>query len=160
MMSEGQTDSQDPVKKMPLPPTWFFGAIVIMVGIHFAFPWVKWLHWPWFLTGLAPLIAGLALAMLADRQFKQAGTTVKPFEESRELVTAGTFRLSRHPMYLGMVLALAGVALLLGSITPWAAVVLFALAMDRLFITPEEAMMRQQFGEAYAAYAKRVRRWV
>ena len=160
MMSESQADLQGRGKQSILPPTWFFAAIVMMVGLHFAFPRMRWLHWPWLLTGLAPLIAGFALAILADRQFKEAGTTVIPFEESSELVTGGMFRISRHPMYLGMAMALVGVALLLGSVTPWAGVVLFAVAMDRLFIAREEAMMREQYGEAYGAYAKRVRRWI
>lgn len=49
----------------------------------------------------------------------QAGTTVKPFQESTALITDGVFRLSRNPMYLGFVLVLTGIATLLGSLTPW-----------------------------------------
>jgi protein-S-isoprenylcysteine O-methyltransferase Ste14 len=142
------------------PPAWFLLAIVLMVILHFALPVGRWLPWPWRLLGLPPLATGLVITVLTDQQFKRAQTTVKPFEESRTLITEGLFRISRHPMYAGMTLAVAGIALLLGSGLPWFGVVLFALLMDRRFIVREEAMLRARFGEAYETYARRVRRWL
>ena len=53
-----------------------------------------------------PLIAGILVASLAERQFKRRDTPVKPFQTSRVLVTDGMFRLSRNPMYLGLAAAL------------------------------------------------------
>jgi protein-S-isoprenylcysteine O-methyltransferase Ste14 len=128
------------------------------------------LHWlaplwgpvglPWRLLGLVPLAGGLALAIRAEQFFKRAGTTVKPFERSSRLVTDGPFGFSRHPMYLGMTLALAGVALLLGTATPPVGVVLFAAVISLRFIPAEERAMERTFGEEYRRYRSRVRRWL
>ena len=51
--------------------------------------------------------------------FRRAGTTVHPLrpEQSTALVTGGVYRLSRNPMYLGMVLVLLGCAVTVGAST-------------------------------------------
>jgi len=64
------------------------------------------------------------------------------------------------PTYFLAVLILMGVAVLAGSATPWIAMVLFAGLMDRLFISPEERMLEQTFGEAFTQYKCGVRRWI
>lgn len=98
--------------------------------------------------------------MMADRAFAKHQTTVKPFEQPRVLVTSGVFRFSRHPMYLGMVLMLIGIELLMGSLSPFLIVGVFALLVDRLFITAEGAMLSATFGEDWANYKRSVRRWL
>lgn len=63
-------------------------------------------------------------------------------------------------MYLGMVAIVAGVALLEGSISPWIIVVVFAILLDRVFVAPEEKMLKATFGDAYGQCCQRVRRWL
>ena len=92
--------------KKALPPTYFLGAIVLAVTMHFLLPLRQLLAFPWRLTGLAPLVIGILLNLLADHTFKKHETTVKPFEKSSSLVTGGVFGISRNPMYLGMTLVL------------------------------------------------------
>jgi protein-S-isoprenylcysteine O-methyltransferase Ste14 len=69
---------------------------------------------------------------MADAVFKREQTTVKPFEKSTALVVTGVFQISRHPMYLGMVLILLGIAILMGTLTPLIVVVIFGILMDVL----------------------------
>ena len=107
-----------------------------------------------------PVLVGTVLNLWADRLFKEHGTTVKPFEPSSALVTWGVFRIGRNPMYLGMTLALLGVAVLLGSLTPLAVVVGLAILFDLIFILPGERMLGATFGEEFRAYRERVRRWL
>jgi steroid 5-alpha reductase family enzyme len=102
-----------------------------------------------------PVIAGVALNLVADGAFHRAGTTVKPFQESSALLTDGVYRYSRHPMYLGFVLILIGVAILLGSLTPWVVIPVFAVLMEVVFIRVEERMLAEKFGPAWLAYKKR-----
>jgi steroid 5-alpha reductase family enzyme len=92
--------------------------------------------------------------------FRDAKTTVRPFQESAALVTDGAYRISRHPMYLGFVLILLGPAVLLGSLTPFFVVPIFAVVMDRVFIVVEERMLAEEFGQAWLSYKAKVRRWV
>ena len=63
-------------------------------------------------------------------------------------------------MYLGFVLVLVGVALQLGTLTPWIVVLAFVVLMDVLFIRPEEDMLEETFGQAFLDYKRRTRRWL
>ena len=143
-----------------LPPVYFFAAIAFALLAHFVFPLDVLIPFGWRFAGLGPLAAGTALNIAADRQFKLRGTTVKPFQSSSALVTDGVFGWSRNPMYLGMVLIVAGVAILLGSVTPWIAVAVLAVLLDRVFIAREETMLAGTFGAAFEDYRARVRRWL
>jgi protein-S-isoprenylcysteine O-methyltransferase Ste14 len=143
-----------------LPPAYFWLALATAVVLHLAWPVADLLDLPWTLSGLVPLTAGAMLNLCADRAFKQRATTVKPYEGSTCLLAQGVFGLSRHPMYLGMVLVLAGVALLLGSLAPWLAVAAFAALMQRVFVPLEERMLAAQFGDEWSAYRRRVRQWI
>jgi protein-S-isoprenylcysteine O-methyltransferase Ste14 len=147
-------------KKRVLPPTYLFLSMTIMALLHYLIPVGKIIPSPWGLLGIIPLMVGIALNLIADTSFKRKGTTVKPFEFSSTLITDGVYRRSRHPMYLGMVLILFGVAALMGSLTPFIVVVIFAAIMERVFVRTEEKMLAQKFGEVWEAYKKRVRRWI
>jgi protein-S-isoprenylcysteine O-methyltransferase Ste14 len=145
---------------VPGPPKLLLGAIVAMSLLHLILP-VASLQPPALrLLGLLPLAAGLAMNLLADQALKIAGTTVKPRLTSTALVTGGVFRVTRNPMYVGFVLLLAGLWLLLGSLTPGLAVGAFTVLMDRYFMRPEEEKLALTFGASYAAYRGRVRRWL
>jgi protein-S-isoprenylcysteine O-methyltransferase Ste14 len=146
-------------KKM-LPPAYFLVAIVLMAALNLFAPITKLIAFPWNLLGLVPLVCGIALNLVADGAFKKAGTTVKPFEGSNALVTTGVFRISRNPMYLGLVLIVAGIAALLGSLSPFLVVPVFAVLLDRRFMTAEERMLEETFGATWREYQKRVRRWI
>jgi protein-S-isoprenylcysteine O-methyltransferase Ste14 len=143
-----------------LPPAWLFAAILLMAVLHLLLPLSAIVPFPWNLAGLAPLAAGIILNLLADAALKRGNTTVKPFEESATLVTTGVYGLSRHPMYLGMLLILLGLAIFAGSLAPFAIVVLFGIFMERLFIRNEERMLARQFGNAWQAYRGKVNKWV
>lgn len=144
----------------PLPPTYFFIAIIAMAAIHWLVPVGRFLSGPWRWTGALPILLGLGVATVADRQFKQVGTAVKPFEPSSAMVTGGVFRFSRNPMYLGLVLVLLGLGIALGSAIPFAVVPAFVWLMAVRFIEPEEKLMAEQFGDAYETYKSKVRRWL
>jgi protein-S-isoprenylcysteine O-methyltransferase Ste14 len=108
-----------------------------------------------FLFGV--LIAGGALA-----GFRRARTTINPvdIDQASALVTSGSYRLTRNPMYLGMAILLATLAIVLSS--PWLLLgpLVFVLFITRFQIIPEERAMHARFGDDYAAYRARVRRWI
>jgi len=147
-------------RKPVLPPTYLWTAVIVMVALHFVLPAAKIIPFPWQLIGVLPLALGAALNIIADRAFRVSKTTVKPFRESAALITDGVYRISRHPMYLGFVLMLLGLAILLGSLTPLWVVPIFAIVMDRVFIVVEERMLAEKFGQAWLDYKAEVRRWV
>lgn len=146
--------------KRTLPPTYLFSAIVVMIVLHFLFPVAEVINYPWRLFGCIPLLLGILLNLVADTTFKRNNTTVKPFEESTSLITTGVFRLSRHPMYLGMVLILVGLAMLLGSLLSFLVIPVFAVLMDVIFIRVEEHILADRFGDTWQKYQAKVRRWI
>lgn len=138
----------------------FLAAILLMVALHYLVPLQRWLEWPWRLAGLVPTVAGLASAVLGERRFRRHGTPVRPFEPTTALVTDGVFRYSRNPMYLGLVLVLAGLALLLGTLSPLFVLPLFVWLITTRFVRREEALLEERFGQRYADYRAKVRRWL
>jgi protein-S-isoprenylcysteine O-methyltransferase Ste14 len=143
-----------------LPPAYTLVALLAMLLLHFVLPAGRILPAPWNLLGILLLVLGIALNIQADNLFHQLGTAIKPGAESSHLVTGGPFRWSRNPMYLGLVLVLTGVAVLLGSITPFFVVPVFALLIERNFIRKEEGMLATRFGPAWQDYRQKTRRWI
>lgn len=116
---------------------------------------------------IGPLLAGLACLVtglwLFGRSHADLGTnwsiTLEVREEHR-LVTEGIYRTLRHPMYSALLLYSLGQALVVPN---WIAGPSYGVAMAVLVafrLQPEERMMLEQFGPAYAAYAERTKRLV
>ena len=143
-----------------LPPTFLFLTVVAMVALHFLLPGRVIIPFPWTLLGIAPFLAGVVLNMSADAALKRHGTTVKPFEKSSALVTDGAYRVSRHPMYLGFICILLGIAVFMGSATPYAPILVLWILIRIVFVRVEERMMAEGFGEAWSEYRARVRSWI
>jgi protein-S-isoprenylcysteine O-methyltransferase Ste14 len=106
--------------------------------------------------------AGAAFDLLGLLAFLALRTTVNPLRPGRStaLATRGVYRVTRNPMYVGMVFLLLAWAVFLSAPLPFAGPVVFALYITRFQILPEERILRAMFGEKYAAYAARVRRWL
>ena len=143
-----------------MPPTVLMAAALLMLGLHFLSPVTQIVTGLWRLMGLLPLGLGLAINVVADKQFHQVDTTVRPFEQSNRLVMDGLYRFSRNPMYLGMVVVLVGVALLLGSLTPFGVIPAFIGWIQIQFIRHEEQKLSTQFGQDWLEYKARVHRWI
>jgi len=149
------------MKEKPiLPTTYLLIALIIIVLFHFVIPIIKLIPYPWNLLGLIPLVVGILINLMADSALHKAGTTVKPFRESTVLITHSVYGISRHPMYLGFVLILIGVTILLGSLSPWVIIPIFAVLMEVVFIRVEERMLGEKFGPVWLEYKKKVRRWL
>ena len=118
-------------------------------------------HAPWALAG-ALVGLGAAITVAGVLAFRRAHTTVNPMtpEASATVVSTGIYRLTRNPMYLGFLFALAGWGLMLGNwlfVLPLAGYVLY---MNRFQIGPEEKALERKFGAEYTAYTQQVRRWI
>ncbi len=88
------------------------------------------------------------------------GTAICPTAHTSLLITDDVFRLTRNPMYLGIVLMLLGAALGSGGLFTYLAALTFFLIIDAVFCPYEEHKLSQSFGEDFADYRHRVRRWL
>lgn len=114
------------------------------------------------LVAVSLALAGAVTSALGVISFRRAGTTVNPMkpESSSSLVTSGIYRLTRNPMYLGFLLVLLGWAVFLSSILAFLFLPAFIVYMNHFQIEPEERALATLFGEAFAAYKARARRWL
>jgi protein-S-isoprenylcysteine O-methyltransferase Ste14 len=147
-------------KPKVMPPSYFLIALLAIPLLHFMLPLLKIIPSPWNLFGMLFILVGIAFELTADRLFRQAGTTVTPYDESQVLVTRGVFQITRNPMYAGFALLLVGVATLFGTLTPFLVVPVFIILIEQRFIKTEEKMLENTFGAAYLNYKEKVRRWI
>lgn len=143
-----------------MPPTYAMLAVIAMVVLHFVVPVARLAGPPVTWLGAPFIGVGLILNFWAGGLFSRRRTPFNPFAGPRVLVREGPFLLSRNPMYLGIVLAVLGIAMLMGTLTPFVVVGLLAWLLQARFIAIEEAMLEDAFGEAYRAYCRQVRRWI
>lgn len=104
--------------------------------------------------------AGLAIGTLALGLFKRFQTHPEPWKPASALVTTGVYRFTRNPMYVGMLLIYAAVALLFQSAPGGILLLPLILVFDRLIIRREEEYLRRRFGAPYEEYRRHVRRWI
>src|SRR5262245_66269770 len=146
---------------VPWPPILIAATLAAGLILRRVYP----LDWPGLddlaarLIGYGIGMAGLALVAWGIVSLRRAGTTMRPDQAADRLVTNGAFRFRRNPIYMGEVLAFLGLAQLTYNV--WFAILapLFALAVFRLAILPEERHLEDRFGEAYLDYKERTRRW-
>jgi protein-S-isoprenylcysteine O-methyltransferase Ste14 len=143
-----------------LPPTYFNLALGLSILLHFIFPAMRLIPKPYNYLGILLIIFGSIITLWADWMFKKSRTTVKPNERPTSLEVSGPYRMSRHPMYLGMTAILFGVSVILGSLTALLMPVVFIISMESVFIRFEEKSMEKEFGNRYLDYKKKVRRWI
>jgi len=114
-------------------------------------PLTTWL----FVVAAALTAAGLLFAVWARRYLGANWSATVTIKEGHELIVGGPYALVRHPIYTGLLLALVGSTMAIGE---WRGVLAVALASAALWrkLRLEERWMRQQFGDVYGAYCRRV----
>jgi len=134
--------------------------VVLPPLLHYVAPIAMVVHKPIGYLGGAPMVVGIALGTAARDAFRDAGTRLALHGGPSSLVTSGPYRVSRNPMYLGMVLWLLGMAVFFGSLVTFIfPIASFAFA-NFVLVPREEAELARSFGQAYEDYRRAVRRWL
>jgi protein-S-isoprenylcysteine O-methyltransferase Ste14 len=108
---------------------------------------------PWLVAiGLVLFAAGLAFAVWARLVMGRNWGTPMTQKDEPELVTSGPFRLVRHPIYSGLLLASAGTAIALSW--PWLVVVALVGVYFVYSAKVEERFLAEQFPAAYPDYRR------
>ncbi len=141
------------------PPIWLLGAIALVwvearllpevIGFAYVRPVGEVLFW-----------SGLAVAALAGVSFVIARSTIIPHQTPSALITGGLYRVSRNPIYLADVMILLGVSLKWGAVSGIVLAPVFMAVITARFIRPEEARLREAFGDRADAFFARTRRWL
>jgi protein-S-isoprenylcysteine O-methyltransferase Ste14 len=92
--------------------------------------------------------------------FARHGTGLLPGQATEALIEDGPYRLSRNPLYVGLLVLYVGVALLAPTVWGLLLFPVAVLLIDWGAIRPEERFLHERFGARYDDYTRRVRRWL
>ena len=120
----------------------FFSLLFLRVDVDFSA-----LFW----CGIICYLAGLCLCAASVSAFSSP--------DEAGLNTNGVYRFSRNPMYVAYFICFAGMALLTRSFLLLGLVLIFQISAHWIILA-EERWCLEQFGDAYAQYRKRVRRYL
>ena len=140
----------------------------VAVGVPFLVGWLATATWgdpitlsAWRTpTGWALVVFFLVWNGWSLWLFGRHRTGLLPGQETRSMIEQGPYRLSRNPLYVGLLALYVGAALLLPTV--WGLVAFPAAVVLLVWgaIRPEERFLHRRFGAAYDDYTRRVRRWV
>jgi protein-S-isoprenylcysteine O-methyltransferase Ste14 len=142
------------------PPLIYIAGFLVGVALEVAYPIEALPLALALIAALIGIVIWLALDGAAMLHFRRARTSMVPMKPSTALVTSGPYRITRNPMYVGMAVLYAALALAFGVIWALAVLPLVILAVDRLVIAREEPYLERKFSDQYRQYRGRVRRWL
>lgn len=142
------------------PPLLCLLFILSMGALHYAWPQPQLFSPPFNLLGFVLISAGVMMNLWSANWFRVNQTTIDPRGNAIYLAQEGLYRISRNPMYLGMLITLLGTSIYLGSLSSFLSPPLFAWIVTLRFIHREEQALLERFGGEYLRYRARVRRWL
>jgi protein-S-isoprenylcysteine O-methyltransferase Ste14 len=147
-----------------VPPLWMLICIATALAVHYLIPAARVFDAsiPMWGTGLSIVIlaVGWGITLHASKIFAEEKTEIIPTSAKNSvLVVRGPYTWSRNPMYVGLLLMKLGIALYMGTLPLYLAIVMQFLILNFLFVPFEEEKMERQFGEQYVQYKGNVRRW-
>jgi len=114
-------------------------------------PHLDWLE----ILGVILCALGISISIWARHHLGKNWSGTPSIQQDHELVTSGPYRLVRHPIYTGLLLAMLGSSLVNDS--AW--IIIFAINcfvfVRRVFV--EEKIMMQLFPHQYREYKKRTK---
>jgi protein-S-isoprenylcysteine O-methyltransferase Ste14 len=154
-------DTADTANVMVRPPVAL--AVALLAGL--ALNWLAPLPFvpaavPAAWLGALVFTVALALFAWAVATMTRAGSNVPTSLPSTTIVDAGPYGFTRNPIYVSMMLALAGLAIAFNSLWLLLTLAIFAAVIRYGVVAREEAYLDRKFGDAYRSYRARVRRWL
>jgi len=140
---------------------------LIIIGIYaFKNDWYEYLLPFWYLEnpllekiGWGLLIVSIIMVWIAQSQMANSWRIGIDEKNKTKLVTSGLFSISRNPIFLGIMIANIGVFIVIPNAFTLLIISLSTISINTQ-IRLEEEFLRNEFGEEYKEYSKKVRRWI
>ena len=116
---------------------------------------------PLLWTGALFLLTGSAFYFHCAWEFAVRGLgTPFPTSPTKHLVISGLNRYVRNPMYIGVLLAIVGQAIIFHSLRLTIYAIGFCICVELFVLFYEEPTLLRQFGDSYEEYRRAVPRWI
>ncbi len=162
MANNGSGNNERPGLKLPaIPPVIFGVPVLVGILIHlFLYRAGVFGGILGVVIGVVLVLVGLGLIGWSFVTMRAHGEHPEPGHPTKMLVVSGPFRRTRNPIYVGFLLIAAGLALAFNAVAVLIAAFVGAVALTVLVIRREEAYLEREFGDVYAGYMSRTRRWI
>jgi protein-S-isoprenylcysteine O-methyltransferase Ste14 len=159
-MSDAAKDHPDVIVFPPLVP-----LLIFLIAV--ALQWLAPLHLLAMIAPIPRIIAGAILAgagmlvlITGQRALAQRGTSANPSMPTLALAKGGVYRFTRNPMYVGGMMALAGIALIFAL--DWLVVLMVpaAFVLHLGIVRREEQYLARKFGAEYRSYQAQAPRYL
>ena len=143
--------------KITYPPVILLSALIIQSVLYFTYPVLLNLS---IFFGIFIVLLGIILVYISLKKLSKMETTFIPDGQPNKLVIDGPFRVSRNPIYLGMLFILLGTAISLQSLSALLIAFVFFLIINFTWIKHEEEKLASTFNEEWKEYLAKTRRWL
>ena len=145
-----------------LPPLPYLLTVMAGILVHLLWEPFRLFPEPWIghAVGWPVAVAAALLVAWAQRTMSGAGESSNVYKATGAIVSNGPYAFTRNPMYLSMTLLYVGIAFIVNTL--WPVILLPALLMVIQYgvIQREERYLEGKFGDEYARYRAKVRRWL
>ena len=136
-----------------------FAVALMMVKLDALLGFKNYSSVAFSIIGSVFLITGIVFRIWASLTFYNHSIAVLRLKAQKSLVITGPYKISRNPLYIGLVANFAGAVLIVGSLSGLALAVLQFIFWDLWIKFFEERNLEKNLGEPYKNYKKTVPRW-
>ena len=144
------------------PPLIFFACLGMGILLEYLFPF-RFISGAWplrIIIGCFLFLVSGFMAVSAFIALIKNKTPFNPAKPTEKIVSEGSFRFSRNPLYLALLLLAGVAAIVTGSVWLVLALLILFVSLERFAIRPEEKYLTDKFGKNYLNYKASVRRWL
>ena len=121
---------------------------------------VSYLEKPWALySGMLLIHISFMMILLAQLQMKKSWRMGIDEKNKTQLITTGLFKISRNPVFLGIIISVIGIFLILPNMFTFAIMILTYFVIQ-VQVRLEEAFLEKQHGHGYLQYKQKVKRFI
>jgi protein-S-isoprenylcysteine O-methyltransferase Ste14 len=133
------------------------GAFLLPLAIAAIDPWRINILWP----GAIAMLTGGTFLLWCVRDFYVVGKgTLAPWDPPKKLVLIGLYRYVRNPMYVGVLMLVAGWTIYLASPLLVLYTIILAIGFHIRVVVNEEPFLNYRFGDEWLRYSSNVGRWL
>lgn len=159
--SDGAHDYAGKVYKLMVVGTWISIAMFSFFDSYYKYLLPIWyLDMEWLrISGVGVVLLAFVWIIVAQFQMKNSWRIGIDYNDKTELIDSGLFRISRNPIFLGVIVSYIGTFLIIPNLLSFCIMVL-TIVILQVQVRLEEEYLIKLHGDEYNVYKNKVRRWI